>query len=105
IASFQPHTDSLTNKLILTAENLINQKTASAIVAIPVTITKWWNIQLSVTGVWQQSNALYKSEEVSVEQANVNINATMRFILPHNLSAEVTGKYQSAQLFGIYPMD
>ncbi len=59
ITTFQPYTDSLTNKLILSAENLINQKTASVVIAVPVTITKWWNGQLSPTALWQQANALY----------------------------------------------
>ena len=105
ISRFQPHTDSVTNKLILSAENLINQKTVSAVIAVPVTITKWWSAQLSVTGLWQQSNALYKDERLSVEQATVNMNANMRFTLPHNFSAELTAQYQSAQLFGIYRVD
>jgi hypothetical protein len=101
-ARFQPHTDSVNNKIVLTAENLINQKTASALMVIPFNLTKWWSTQLSVTGVWQQTNALYKGEQVSLEQAHVSINANMRFTLPHNFSAEITGKYQSEQLFGIY---
>jgi len=102
IAQFQPHTDSVTNKVTWSAENMINQKTASLMVAVPVTITKWWNAQLSVTGVWQESNALYKGEALSANQTNVSANAHMRFTLPRNFSAEVTGQYQSAQLFGLY---
>jgi hypothetical protein len=102
IARFQPHTDSVNNKIVLTAENLINQKTASAVIVIPFSFTKWWYTQLSVTGVWQQTNALYKGEPVSLEQAHVSINANMRFTMPHNFSPEITGQYQSEQLSGIY---
>jgi outer membrane receptor protein involved in Fe transport len=40
IAAFQPHTDSVTNKVVWSAENLINQKTASALIVIPVSLTK-----------------------------------------------------------------
>ena len=58
IAGFQPHTDSVTNKIILSAENLINQKTASAVIIIPVTITKWWYVQASATGIWQEKQCI-----------------------------------------------
>lgn len=102
ITQFQPHTDSINNKLIMSAENLINQKTLSLVIAVPVTITKWWSMQVSPTGLWQQSNALYKGSKVSIEQANISVNANMRFTLPKNFSAEVTGQYQSAQLYGLY---
>ncbi len=105
VQAFQPHADSVTNKVVLTAENLISQKTAAVVIAVPVNITKWWNLQLSITGLWQQSNALYKGGKITLSQSNVNGNANMRFTLPKNFSAEVTGQYQSAQLFGIYRLE
>lgn len=102
IARFQPHVDSVTNKLILSAENMINRKTAAVVVSIPVTITKWWNLQLNVTGLWQQSNAMYKGEKLRISQTNLGLNASMRFTMPKGFSAEMNGMYQSPQLFGIY---
>ncbi len=104
IAGFQPHSDSVTNKIVLSAENLINQKTAAMVIVVPLTITKWWYLQASATGIWQQTNALYKGETLSFNQSNININANMRFTLPKNCTAEITGSYQSTQLFGIYKL-
>jgi len=101
ITAFQPHTDSVNNKLILSAENLINQKTFSVIIAIPVTITKWWNVQVSTTGLWQQTNALYQGRRISIEQTNVSINANLRFTLPKNFFAEIAGQYVSGGLYGV----
>ena len=104
IAGFQPHTDSVSNKEVDYAENLINQKTAAVVIAVPLTITKWWNGQVSTTALWQQTNTLYKGDKVSIEQKNISLNASMRFTLPKNYSAEITGLYQSEQLFGIYKL-
>ncbi len=102
IAKFQPHSDSLTNKMVLSAENLNNQKTVSVILFLPFNVTKWWVMQLSVTGLWQQVSATYKGNPISVEQMNYRINGSQRFTLPKDFSIELSGYYQSKFLAGIY---
>lgn len=102
ITGFQPRSDSVTNKLILTPENLDNQKIASAIVSIPVTINKWWSMQYNITGIWQQVNARYKDAPIRIEQFNYNISANQSFRLPKDFSIELAGFYQSTSLNGIF---
>lgn len=102
ITGFQPTSDSVTNKLILTPENLVNQKTASLILSIPININKWWGMQYNVTGIWQQVNALYKEARIKLEQINFNLNASQSFKLPKDLSIELSGFYQSRVLNGIF---
>jgi len=99
ITGFQPEVDS--NKTILTPENLENQKLLSAALSVPITITKWWSMQYNITGIWQQVNALYKGEQVRIEQKNIRINMTQVFTLPKNFSMELSGFYQSPNLNGI----
>ena len=100
-AFFQPTVDSAANKTIAKPENLVNQKLVSAVLSVPVTVAKWWSMQYNITGTWQQVNALYKNEQVKIEQKNININMRQVFTLPKNFSIELSGFYQSKQLNGI----
>ena len=101
ISAFQPSTDPATNKVILSPENLKNQKILSAIVSVPVTINKWWAMQYNVTSLWQEINAFYKKAPVKLTQVNFNINVSQSFKLPKDFSAELSGFYQSRFLDGI----
>lgn len=101
ITGFQPEVDSVSSKTILTSENLENQKLVSVALSVPVTVTKWWTMQFNVTGIWQQVNALYKDEQLRMEQKNVRINITQSFMLPKDFSMELSGFYQSPFLNGI----
>jgi hypothetical protein len=101
ITGFQPEIDSVTYKSVLSPQNLVNQKILSAVLSIPVTVSKWWSMQYNITGLVQQVNALYKGAAVRLEQANVNINSTQKFTLPGAWTIELSGFYQSRSLSGI----
>jgi Outer membrane protein beta-barrel family/Carboxypeptidase regulatory-like domain len=102
IARFQPSTDSVTSKLILSATNLINQKTIVVAISVPITVTKWWSMQYNFTGLWQQVNAIYQKAPVRLEQSNFQMNGNMNFTLPKAYSIELSGFYQSKSLSGIF---
>ncbi|MEO7394155.1 MAG: outer membrane beta-barrel family protein [Chitinophagaceae bacterium] len=102
ITGFQPQSDSVTNKVILSPQNLINQKLLNIIVSLPVNVNKWWTMQYNITGLWQQVNALYKKELLQFEQINFNIYASQNFKLPKQFSIELSGFYQSPSLNGIF---
>ncbi len=104
IVGFQPSVDSVYNKLVLAAENVINQHTINATVSLPVTVTKWWTMQYNLTALWQQVNALYKKEAVRIEQSNFQVNGNMNFVLPKAFSIELSGFYQSKSTSGIIIM-
>ncbi|MEO5590913.1 MAG: outer membrane beta-barrel family protein [Chitinophagaceae bacterium] len=101
ITEFQPSSDSVSNKLVLSPENLINQKTVSLAISIPITVTKWWNMQYNFTGLWQQVNAIYQKKPVRLEQNNFEMNGNMNFTLPTDYFIELSGFYQSKGLSGI----
>ena len=101
ITGFQPSTDSVSSKLVLSPENLVNQKTVSVAISIPITVTKWWSMQYNFTGLWQQVNAIYKKAPVMIEQANFQMNGNMNFTLPKAFSIELSGFYQSKAISGI----
>ncbi len=101
IAAFQPQTDSVNNKLVLSPGNLINQKTAALVLSIPVSVAKWWDMQCNLTTIWQQENTRYQALPIQVAQVNFAINMTQHFTLPKNFSFELSGFYKSASYLGI----
>ncbi|MEO6721760.1 MAG: TonB-dependent receptor [Ferruginibacter sp.] len=104
ITGFQPKIDSVTNKMVASPENLVDQKIVSLIISVPVEVNKWWSMQYNITGLAQRVNALYKKEPVTLQQANFRINATQKFKLPKEFSIELSGFYQSRSLNGISVM-
>jgi hypothetical protein len=101
ISGFQGESDSVSNKLIVTPKNLINQKTASLVLSLPFSIAKWYEMQYNITARWQGINALYKTARVSITQTNFIINGNQRFTLPKDFSLEISGYYQSPMLQGL----
>jgi len=100
ISGFQVQIDSTTNRTFVSPENLINQKTVSLVLSVPLSVTKWWSMQYNLTGLGQEVNALYKEIPVQLQQANVNIGTTQRFSFPKEYSVELSGFYQSQSLNG-----
>lgn len=101
IANFQPKI-SEDNKQLLASENLDNIKTVNISLSVPVTVTKWWNMQNNFQANWQQINAVFSKGPFRVEQKNYNFNTSQNFNLPGSYSIEVSGFYNSKALFGTY---
>lgn len=102
IQAFQPKVDSVLNKQVLSAENIRSLKTLNASISVPITINNWWSMQYNFTGTWQEANADLKSGPLRVSKTNWAVNGNQRFTLPKNWSAEISGFFQSADLFGVY---
>ena len=102
ITGFQPQSDSISNQVSYTPQNLRNQKMASAIISIPVIVNHWWSMQYNLTGNWQQVNAIYEKMDIRISQANLNLNLNQRFTLPKNYYLELSGFYQSPSLNGVF---
>jgi Outer membrane protein beta-barrel family/Carboxypeptidase regulatory-like domain len=101
VAPFQPHVDSVSNKVVLYPENLGSQKLASLMISLPLSTAGWWTMQYSLNGIWQEveSNG---NNPIRIHQWNYNIHATETFKLPKNFALELSGFYQSRRLDGIY---
>lgn len=102
ISNFAPRIDPATNKQTLAAENQKNQKTLTAVISFPLTVSKWWNMQNNAIASSQVLNAFYLGSPLVIRQKNFNINSIQTFILPKNFTIELSGFYQSGGLFGIY---
>jgi len=101
IASFQPTVDSLANKVDLTPENLDNQKLVSVLITVPLEVSNWWSMQYNLSGIWQQV-IVGGNNPLKNAQLNINFNATESFRFAKNITAEISGFYQSPRLEGVY---
>ncbi|NEU09294.1 TonB-dependent receptor [Flavihumibacter sp. R14] len=104
IAGFQSHIDSTINREVLTSENLDHIKNLSLTMVLPVDISSWWNIQNNLLGRWQQVNGFYNSDKVRIDKTTFQIVSSHNFKLPKDWSMELTGFYQSADMFGLAVM-
>jgi hypothetical protein len=100
IARSQPRVDAATNKQRLSSENLDSRKTFTVTLALPLNFTTWWAMQFSAIGTWQQLNVVYDADPFRIEQKNYRITASQNFSLPKEYALELSGFYQSGNLFG-----
>jgi hypothetical protein len=101
IQAFQPKVDSVRNKQVLSAENIVSLKTLNASVSVPITVNNWWSMQYNFGATWQEANAVLKSGPLRVRKTNWSVNGNQRFTFPQNWSAEISGFFQSADLIGV----
>jgi hypothetical protein len=102
ITNFSPKIDSITNKETLAAENQDNRQTVTVSISIPVTITKWWNMQANLSGSFQEIKGWYNGVPISIDNKNLLFSGQQNFILPKDFTLSLSGFYRSAGLFGIY---
>ncbi len=102
IAGAQFRTIEGTNTQTMGADNLKNRKTASLTVAFPLQLTKWWGMQNNIIGTWQEANAYFEGDLVSVSNKNYQIVWINSFTLPKDFSAELVAFYQSKSLSGTF---
>jgi hypothetical protein len=100
ITRFQSRNIPGTNKFALAAANMKNRKTAALTIAFPIQLAKWWQMQSSLIGSWQEANNYFNKDLVQVRAKNLNLVMTNTFTLPAGFSAEISGFYQSKGLFG-----
>ena len=105
IALFQSRIDPKTNKQVIFTDNLNYVKTVSFVVSAPINITNWWNLQNNITGVWQEAGLNNETGFLKVKQAHVNTRISQNFQISDSYSAELSGFYQTASIFGRYKVE
>jgi outer membrane receptor protein involved in Fe transport len=102
IRRFQPTQDTVKNVLYLTSRNLDLVSTASVMLSFPLKLTKWWNMQNNLNGIYQNVSTDYDGEHLEVNQKYFRVNVINNFRILKGLTGEISGNYQSPSLFGIY---
>lgn len=105
IARFQSSIDQKTGKQIFLAENLDYLQTVSLVIAMPIEVTKWWNMQNNITGAWQEASTTYQNAPITIQNANLNIRTTQNFQFPKDYALELTAFYQTTSIFGRFQVE
>lgn len=92
--------DTITNRTIVTPQNVESVNTLSLTFAFPLQVTKWWQMQTNLLGVWQKASTSIEGKRFSLEQQYANLFTSHRFSLPMGFSAELKAFYQTTYLWG-----
>jgi hypothetical protein len=101
ISDFQARVDTSDNKTYLTPINVDNTNTAALVISFPLKITRWWQIQNNLTGIYQQLETQYEGIGINKNKWNGQFFTSNTFLLPNGFSAEFTANYQSPVLNGV----
>lgn len=101
ISGNQARVDTTDNKTYLTPINLDLVNTVALVASFPLTLTRWWQMQNNLTGVYQQIETQYEGVGINNKLWNGQFFSSNTFILPNGFSAELTANYQSAIFGGI----
>jgi hypothetical protein len=103
ITLFQPEIND-ENQQVSTAQNLSYQDNFSVVLSFPIQIAKWWEIQLNGIGSINKIKATYTDDPITLSIQSFSFNGVQKFKISKTVTAEISGFYQSRNLFGIMEM-
>ena len=65
-------------------------------------VTKWWNLVANINLNYNQFKGNLSNTPLNTGQIVADVNLTNSFVLPANMSAEISGYYQTPQRWGYY---
>jgi hypothetical protein len=84
-----------------TMVNLDKMNNINLNIGLPITFTSWWNMRQSADIFWSQYNAVYLNQNLDVNRIAANVSMNHNFILPHGITAELSGFYNSPSVNGM----
>jgi len=103
ITQFQPKIND-DNKQVSTSQNLDYQDNFSIVLSFPIHFTEWWEMQLNGIGRINTLKASYLDNPVALSIRSFSFNGTQKIKISKSVTAELSGFYQSPQLFGVMEM-
>ena len=101
INSYQPEVDKESNSLTYRSQNLSYLNTLGLTNSYSFNITPWWEVQSNITAQYQTARASHQQHDATFHLYGMNVNLMNLLRLPHNITIEITGIYQSKTLTGI----
>lgn len=95
IARFQVTRNEASTIAVIAPVNLQYQRSLDIQANIPINISNWWNINLNGTAGIRSFKLLHTDEKLKHNYAHYNFNGNQTFLLPKNLSLELSGWYTS----------
>jgi outer membrane receptor protein involved in Fe transport len=105
ILAFQTRLEPETGRQVINAENAKGIHTLNLNASLPLTLTDWWEMQVNLSGSWNQINTYLSEELLSFEQWTLNLSGAQRFKLPWQMGLEVSGFYNSPSQWGTLYME
>ena len=96
-------TDTLKKTILIQDQNLAAQHTFNLNVNVPVAIAKWWTTNNNVTLYYTSfSSPNLMGTAFHSGKTTYILNTTQSFTITPTVSTELSGNYQSAQVYGTY---
>lgn len=87
---------------ISTNKNLGKQNTYSLNLTLPFDPVKWWNTSNNLSVYYNQYRIRDTVKNFTTEKLAYSFNSTNTFTLPHDFKLELSGWYESANVYGIF---
>lgn len=101
IVGFQPKLSDDEQTQLVTVENLNRNESYSLTATLPFDVTKWWEMQYNLTGVYNIIETDQTGETVNITNTFLRANGSNTFKLPKDFTFEVSAVYWSPSYFGI----
>lgn len=86
-------------------QNMAYQNNLMLQTDIPITFSKWWSMNIGLTGGLRRFKLLHTPEHLEKTYSTGSINGRNTFTLPWNMSVEISGWYNASQYEGSKKID
>jgi len=100
IIRFQNRFNPADNSQLIIPDNLSDQQIFTTSVAFPFRVARWWRMRTSATYTWRESKIRDQSGILTFRNNNLSINGSQSFTLRNDLSAEISGFFQTHSQVG-----
>lgn len=90
------------NITFVQTQNLASQENVNLTISFPIKVKNWWNIQTNFTGVYNKYDSPYLGGQINLDAMSWNAYVGNNFVLGEGFSAEVSGWYNSAGIYGFF---
>ncbi|UFH52835.1 TonB-dependent receptor domain-containing protein [Spirosoma sp. KNUC1025] len=87
--------------LRVTTVNLAALDNINLSIGLPITLTQWWTLRPTANVFWNAYNAEYVGQKLDYQRVAANLTLNQNFVLPHGLTVEVSGFYNSPSVYGM----
>jgi len=98
---FQPQkVDTINNLVFLSPRNFDLVQYFTVNLSLPARLSAWWTVQNNINVDWRQINTITSGQPVKLRHANFSFGSVQRFLLPNDISLELSGYFSTAGFLG-----
>jgi outer membrane receptor protein involved in Fe transport len=100
IVRYQLTENAARDLIFVSPQNLAWQNNLNLQANVPVRVNSWWNMSYGFTGGWRHFKLQHTKQPAEKKYMGYNLNFTQAFLLPKNVSVELSGFYNSTSYNG-----